>query len=424
MHPAEKTEELMHRYAELKYGKRKISFTLPDHADIYTVRDPEINITAGKFRIRLEKELENGKWENPDSIVIAVADKTRRCGYPEYLPVLTEVLTDFGVKASRITFHIAYGTHAPQNDKESRAVYGKCYDIFPFVHHDCRKKESFVFLGKTGRGTPVMLPRKIYEAGFLITFGAVSHHYFAGYGGGRKLIFPGLGFREAVYRNHGLFLDRKNRKTETFCHPGMLDGNPLAEDLAEYETYRPTDLAVHGIADSRGNICDLLVGRGASHFRSACRLHGENSEIRTEPSYDTVLASCGGHPKDINMIQSHKALHNAAAFMKDGGSLIILAACRDGIGSRTFLPWFDMGSYSAAFDRLAENYEGNGGTALAMMEKTQRIRIFMMTELPADIAEKMGVKKITEEDVRKKIRESSKSLAVLPHAALSVRQYS
>ena len=118
------------------------------------------------------------------------------------------------------------------------------------------------------RGTSVLIRRDIVETGFLITFGAVSHHYFAGYGGGRKLIFPGLGHKASIYHNHGLFLDRKRQTLSPYCQSGVLDKNPLAEDLAEFETFCPADMAIHGILDSRGQVCDLLPGAGTDHFET------------------------------------------------------------------------------------------------------------------------------------------------------------
>ena len=110
---------------------------------------------------------------------------------------------------------------------------------------------------------------------------------------------------------------------------------------------------------------DLLVGRGRDFFQDACARHADHCEVAASRQYNLVVASCGGFPKDINFIQSHKAIHHAADFVRDGGRLIVLAQCGDGIGSQTFLPWFEIGSWDKAFDRLAADYVGNGGTALA-----------------------------------------------------------
>ncbi|HAY38978.1 MAG TPA: hypothetical protein DCY53_06310 [Desulfobacteraceae bacterium] len=281
--------------------------------------------------------------------------------------------------------------------------------------------KCFVNSGKTSRGTSVLIRRDIVETGFLITFGAISHHYFAGYGGGRKLIFPGLGQKASIYHNHGLFLDRERQTLSPCCQSGVLDKNPLAEDLAEFETFCPADLAIHGILDSRGQVCDLLPGVGTDHFRNACAEHGKHCEVAIARDYDLVIASCGGYPKDINFIQSHKTIEHASKFVGNNGVLIILAECQDGVGSKTFLPWFEMGNWKNAFDRLAQNYEGNGGTALTMMSKSERIRILMVTTLGDSVCKTIGIEKISMDQVKFLVKQSTGSVAAIPNGGILVR---
>jgi nickel-dependent lactate racemase len=405
---------------ELKYGRRIMSLPLSEQATVFQIREPDLKITPSLFESRLAAKLERMRPDLSD-ISIVVGDKTRLCGYPEYLPVLADTLENFGAHRNRMTVFIAYGTHAPQSDGESRAAYGDAYKNLRFVHHDCTDDRSFSNLGKTSRGTRVRIRKDILDTTFLVTFGAISHHYFAGYGGGRKLVFPGLGHRESIYHNHGLFLDPERRALSVFCRSGVLDRNPLARDLAEFETFRPADLAVHGILDSKGRVCDLLAGTGIDHFRNACAAHGKNCEIDTTEKYGLVVASCGGFPKDINFIQSHKGIENASEFVQDNGTLIVLAQCPDGIGSNTFLPWFEPGNWETAFDKLARNYEGNGGTALSMMAKSRRIRIFLVTDLDETPCRTIGVEKISMDRARKSITQFTGSFAVIPNGSMTVK---
>ena len=405
---------------ELKYGNREVPLALPEAATVLTIREPEATVTPAGFAAGLDRALAAGKFRGC-RVAVAVADKTRLCGYDRYLPVLLERLDAAGVKPADITFFIAYGTHPRQSDAESRAAYGEVFDRCGFIHHDCTDDTLFKELGRTRRGTPVRVRRDLLAADRRITFGAISHHYFAGFGGGRKLLFPGLGHREAIYRNHGLFLDPQARTLAPGCRPGRLDGNPLAEDLADIEAHCPADVAIHGILDSHGTLCRLLVGRGSDDFRRACALHGENCEVAGPEAADLVVASCGGFPKDINFIQAHKAVHNAAAFVRDGGTLIVFAQCRDGIGSQTFLPWFEMGA-TAAFDRLLADYAGNGGTALAMMEKCRRIRIRLVTDLPDDLVRTIGARRDDPSRALQTIARHHGSLIVIPNASLLVKR--
>lgn len=404
----------------LKYGNTFVKILFPAGTEFLNIREPEKNISEKRFAVDLASSLSVGNLSGR-KVCVVVADKTRLCAYDRYLPVLVNQLQANGVESDNITIFIAYGTHPIQSDVESKKAYGEVFTKYRFVHHGSMDKTLFQEMGRTSRGTAIRFRKDILKTDFLITFGAISHHYFAGFGGGRKLIFPGLGNREAIYQNHGLFLDSKSRTLSPGCRPGKLDGNPVAEDLAEIEGQKPADLAIHGILDSRGRVCRLLVGKGGEHFKKACSLHGENCEMQGKERFEMVVASCGGHPKDINFIQAHKAIHNAADFVTDSGTLILFACCPDGVGSTTFLPWFQMGNRDSVFDHLLNAYQGNGGTALALMEKTERIRICLVTDLSSDICQTIGIEKLDEMRVADTVSRHHGSLAVIPNAGLLVR---
>jgi lactate racemase len=405
----------------LAYGASQMTFACGPQAQEIRLQDPPAQVDPPTLERRLHAFLQRASLDLRRPVVV-VADKTRLCGYPDYLPIMLETLTAWGAPAGGLRLLIAYGTHARQSEAECARCYGPVYSRHAWIHHRCDDARAFVFLGRTGRGTPIRMRADLMEASAVITFGAISHHYFAGFGGGRKLIFPGLGEKAAIYANHGLFLDRPHRVLTSGCRAGRLEGNPLAEDLAEVEAARPADMAIHGILDRHGQVCDLLVGRGPEHFRAACARHAGFYETDAPTRFDLVLASCGGFPKDINFIQSHKAIHNAAAFVRDGGHLIVLARCPDGIGSQTFLPWFESGGWDAAFDRLAGDYVGNGGTALAMMAKLQRLRISLVTDLPPELARTIGFECLSGDQVQAVLKEHTGSLAVIPDAGLLVKK--
>jgi nickel-dependent lactate racemase len=145
-------------------------------------------------------------------------------------------------------------------------------------------------------------------------------------------------------------------------------------------------------------------------------------ELGERRLFDTVVASCGGFPKDINLIQAHKTIHNAAAWVRDGGRLFVLACCSDGVGSKTLLPWFDYPSFEAAFAELAVRYEGNGGTALALMQKTARIGITLVTSLDASVCRAIGVGRLDPENLAQALKEVGGTIAIIPNGAMVVKR--
>jgi lactate racemase len=374
-------------------------------------------ISPDIFYGRLREYFENVHLTSK-KILIVVSDKTRLCGYPEYLPVLEKFLTDRA--SGPITFVIAYGTHPRQSEEESISAYGDIYQRFPFIHHNSSALDEMTEVGTTKRGTRLSVNKVLFEHDVILTFGSISHHYFAGFGGGRKLLFPGLGDQLSVYQNHALYIDKENKQLHPKCQPGLLQGNPLAEDIKEIDGMLPSKFSIHGILDIKGKVRDLIMGKSYSDFENACKVHDGYYKLKVDQLFDMVVASCGGHPKDINFIQAHKAVHNAAAFVRDGGELIIFAECRDGIGSKTFMPYIESG-YQAAFEKLVQQYEGNGGTALATFEKTKRIKIHIITSLSEPDCHKMGMYKTTLEGARQKIGKHMGSLAFMENASVTVK---
>jgi lactate racemase len=405
---------------QLRYGRDQISFSLPPSAVVPEYSEPEYTIDKEIFIRDLLRILpeENDKYRK---VAIVVSDKTRLCGYPEFLPWLTQALKQRGAEKENISFFIAYGTHPKQTEEESHNAYGPIYDEFHFVHHDCRDETLFETPATTTHGTRVTIRKDILNSTLLITFGAISHHYFAGYGGGRKLLFPGLGARKSIYHNHGLFLDRESRSLASGCQPGNLDGNPLAEDLKEIDNCLPPKISIHGILNASGKVCQLITGKSYEDFVSVCRIHDGYYRFNSPGQYDLVIASSGGYPKDINFIQAHKSFHHAAAFVKNGGSLVMLSECIDKIGSDYFLQYLQAGSFESAFAMLENNYEGNGGTALSLMSKTKRIRIQMLTSLDVDTCKILGVKKVTVDDIKRILAAEKGTLAVIRNASILVK---
>lgn len=404
----------------LKYGRSIINLRFPDKSEFLEVKEPEFAISKDRFQKELTSTLpfDSASYAN---VGIVISDKTRLCGYPEYLPWITEVLEFKGAKNENITLYIAYGTHPKQTEEESVNSYGETYRNYQFIHHDSNDEQALVLLGVTSRGTPVKVRKDILESTLLITFGAISHHYFAGYGGGRKLFFPGLADRHAIYKNHSLFLDLNTRRLAEGCQPGHFEGNPIAEDLKEIDRYMPSRISVHGILNSKGKVSKLLIGNSYDDFESACREHDSYYRSGIKRQYDLVVASSGGYPKDINFIQGHKSIHHAAAFVRDGGKLIILCECIDGIGSNYFMKFLEAGSFEKAFNLLEANYEGNGGTALSMMTKTSRIDIHMLTNLTASECSTLNVSKDGSREIQEIIDSENGSIAVIGNASLLVR---
>ncbi len=407
----------MKKTIPLSYGLSEVPLRFPAGAISLRHTEPENITDRDGFSNRVEGYLK-GLGERPGKVGIIVSDKTRLCQYPLYLPLLTGTLEKNGIAPENITLFIAYGTHPVQTEEECLDSYGDTYRNYRFVHHDSRDPQSLVYLGTTAKGTEVKIHREIPEQEMLISFGAILHHYFAGFGGGRKLFFPGMAGYEPILHNHELFLDYKNLTLTAGCESGNLDSNPLALDLEEIAGMLPPHLEIHAILNSRKEVCELHFGQTYLEFMEVCKRYNRFFRIGDEQQFQLVVASAGGYPKDINFIQTHKSIHNAASFVHDRGTLVILAECRDGVGNQKFMNLFRLGGWKAIFEKMANQYENNAGTALAMWQKSERIRIRFVTSLDEETCRLMGAEKTDIGEIQPLIDGEPGNVAVIQNASL------
>jgi nickel-dependent lactate racemase len=257
------------------------------------------------------------------------------------------------------------------------------------VQHDARSN-GCVEVGLTRRGTQVMVNPILLEAQAIIAVGPVLHHYFAGFGGGPKLLVPGLAALETTLHNHGL-IRMPDGHLNPDCREGILHGNPVSEDIAEAVGFCPPVFYLGFILAGEGIVTKALAGDLlTAHRILAKEYHHTHLQIVPEQR-PLVLASAGGTPLDCNLIQSHKGLHRAFRLLTPGGTLVYFARCEQGIGSETFLEWFDFDTAEDMSAHLAERYTLNGHTALALKEKADAGQIFFVSELPDKIVSKLGL---------------------------------
>lgn len=229
-------------------------------------------------------------------------------------------------------FAVATGTHRRPTDDELKTIFGPLLPaISPrLVIHDCYDKSSLVNIGTTSSGTPVVVNQAVMDADIIVAINSVEPHFFAGYTGGRKSVVPGLAGFETIQANH------RFAKDENAC-PLSLDANPLHLDLQEaLSLVGKLMLAVHCVTDRTGEIIDLSLGDLNETFRKACSAAGRYYIVPVPRKFDVVIANCEP-PLDANLYQLQKAQEHGARMVADGGVLITMGACHEGVGSEYFI---------------------------------------------------------------------------------------
>ena len=139
---------------------------------------------------------------------------------------------------------------------------------------------------------------------------------------------------------------------------------------------------INSVVDERGRAVRVVAGHWRGAHRAACQEYLATHSVSIGNKRDVVVASCGGFPYDINLIQAHKALDMAAQACNEGGTILLLAECREGFGRHDFLKWFDEENSSTLAGRLRLAYEVNGQTAWALLTKAERYRVLLLSTLP------------------------------------------
>jgi lactate racemase len=326
-----------------------------------------------------------------ESVAVLVPDKTRLCGVPLFLPLLLERLHAAGLTEEDIAIVFACGTHRGQAEAEKRAIIGEdAYERYRVHEHNARDEGGTVLLGTTRFGTAVRINRLVARADKVISAGTIVHHYFAGYGGGAKMFLPGVAAYSSAVQNHRRTLTAEGR-FHPACRDGNVAGNPVAEDLDDAWRFFPPTWAFTALLDAEGRIAHALCGGARETHRRGCALVDAMYRVDVPALADCSIVSAGGYPKDVNFIQAHKALHRAQAVTKEGGAIICVAECRDGIGNERFLEWFDYADGDELRDALAAKYSMNAHTAVAQRDKTTRHPIFFLSTMPDDTVRRMGM---------------------------------
>lgn len=312
-----------------------------------------------------------------DKVAIVVDDASRHAPTDVMiLPVLAE-LNSAGVKDENITVIFGCGTHRAVTSEEAQRILGEeaCKRL-KTISHDC-KAGDLVHIGDTKtHGNKVRINRVFAEANVKILLGDVGFHYYAGYGGGRKSVLPAIAGMEAIQHNHAMLLSASART-------GILDGNPVHEDMTEAAKLSKVDFIVNTISNGKGEIVKAFAGDLEQAFGEAVKACDEMYRVAVDRRADIVVVSPGGHPADINLYQAYKALDNALEIVKRGGVVVLVAECDEGYGNQVFYEWMaKLGDLKSVEREIKRGFALGGHKAYYLLKALQNHQIILVSSLP------------------------------------------
>jgi nickel-dependent lactate racemase len=322
---------------------------------------------------------------------VIVPDATRKASLPEIVPVVLERLGRAEIDLGSVTVLVANGTHPPVGPEGLKLLLGPIPPTVRVLEHDSRAGD-LVAVGELRPGIPARLHPAAVECDFLITAGTVRHHYFAGFGGGPKMVFPGVGGYEEIQANHGLVLDLGGDRVvrNPACEPGNLEDNPVAEEIQRVAELRPPDIALCLVEGRDGGVAWAGAGPLKEAFRSAVARVRDWFEIPREPRFGLMVAGAGGTPTDSTLIQAHKSLDAACRFLEPGGELLWVASLESGLGSEEMAPFVADPRVEAILSKLAGGWVQYGHTTLRILEKASGHRVRLVSNLDRKLSVRLG----------------------------------
>lgn len=379
------------------------------------------------------------QWENCTSsagipfkpgaaTALVVSDAFRKTGVHLYLAALLDWLEARGIPADAVYLLFASGAHRPPSPEEARRILGDPgWNRLKerLVFHDPVDKAALVYTGKTSRGTPVWINRRLFECENRIVTGAVLPHYFAGFGGGPKAIVPGLAGLETIAANHSLTLDPAEDRINPAVRIGVIRGNPVAEDLREAAAALPVSLLINTVMTPDGQAVAMLsAGQPETAHAAACDWIRRHYMPEVAARVDIVVASAG---HATNFLQAHKALYNAWLACHSRGIVVLDAPCPEGLGGTGFDRWLALGTISEIVRHLRDSPGINGQTALSTLSRAPRT--ILVSDLDGEPAQLLRMERAASvsrgviralERLRAEGREGGLRMALLPDASCCV----
>lgn len=312
---------------------------------------------------------------------IVVDDHTRGLPCHILLNPLIDQLREAGVRERDVTIIFGTGTHRATTPEEQQQLL--C-DVACQAHniavHSC-DAEDLVMIGTTSYDTEVEINRVFHEADLHILTGDIGYHYYAGFGGGRKSVLPGVSGRKTINKNHGMLTDPR-------ATTGNLDGNPIHLDMVEAARLARTDFIINFVRNSQKEIVSAFAGDLEAAFLEGAQFADKMGRVKIKEKADIVITS-SGYPKDINLYQGTKAMVHALGAVRDGGVVIALLECREGIGNKVFEDWaHKYPSFDELSHQIQTNFIMGGHKIFYMAQGAQRVHQYLISELDPEMLKK------------------------------------
>lgn len=368
----------------LPYNKTEVCARIPTRNFLGTIKPME---RLGVYDARAEmlralhepigSKLLSKMVRSDSRVAIVVDDHTRPVLSSVMVAPLLEELNRCGVEDENVTLIFGCGAHRAVKPNEARELLGEnLVNRVNIESHDCFAKDN-VYIGTTKKhGTKVFVNKTFADADVRILTGDIEMHYYAGFGGGRKSVLPGVSSSETIQHNHAMILHPRART-------GILEGNPIHEDMVEAARLAEVDYILNVVTNRKGEVVQAFAGDLEQAFHKGVKLVEEMCKVSIDRRADIVVVSSGGHPSDIDLYQAYKAVDNALDIVKRGGVIVLVAECPEGYGNEVFYEWvMKFRDLKPLEKEIKKHYVVGGHKAYYLLKALQKAQIILVSTMP------------------------------------------
>jgi nickel-dependent lactate racemase len=375
----------------VNYDVKKIDFPIPKGWNLISSEDkppvPGVADPMEEIRRVLDHPVGSPKIEElarPGMDVVLLFDDLQR-PTPAHiaLPEMMNRLNRAGIPDNRITGICALGTHPTPTLEQLRKKVGE--EAFSRLQgrlsaHDPRASDN-VIIGRTHRGTLVEVNRYVAFADLIIGVGECMPHPTAGFGGGYKIVMPGVCSYRSVASHHFTWMRHRNSRVN------LLDGNSFYEEILDAGRISRLSFKLDFIINEKKEVVRAFAGNPETEHREASKFSASLYTVPLSKLADVTITSA--FPLEVG-VQATKALTMAGFCTRSRGAILWVAPQKE---AGSILPLIkEMASDETAADFHRRLIEGNVPDHL----KSFGISYIMQVVYFKELAEKYSVYHVTE----------------------------
>lgn len=317
---------------QLAYGKGNIFIEVPDKA---VVVEPQHIDSLADEKAAVLNALRHPIGTLPlkemvkasDRVAIVISDITRPTPNHKLVPWLIEEMSH--VPKENFVVINGLGSHRHNTREELISMLGQeVVDTIRVINHEAFDDNELVHVGRNSYGSEVYLNKTYVEADFKIVTGFIEPHFFAGFSGGPKGINPGIVGIKTIQDFHNAEMIGNPKSTW-----GVIEGNSVQDAATQNCLMAKPEFMLNVTLNGDKEITNVFAGDVIEAHREGCKFVKQHAMVAVDQAFDIVITTNAGYPLDQNLYQTVKGMSAGVEIVKEGGSIMSIAECSDGLPS-------------------------------------------------------------------------------------------